>query len=241
MPRGQTLTVVRTLLKAHIRDAQEVNSSLDTELNALLESVQATLCSQFDWPFMKDRWESTFVAGDRFKALPTTNLRGIASTINLERTHRVYRFHGDVYEPIEHGIGIDEMNTQNSELDERQDPIQKWQLDTNTGDSSNADEFEVWPIPAGAQTVRFEGQRHPRAFSSDSDKCDLDGLMIALFAAAEILQMRDQKAAALKLGQAQTRLIGARAGLPSAMERKLVLGRKYSGSPEIVLIPIAAG
>jgi len=88
-------------------------------------------------------------------------------------------------------------------------------MSTNTGDSSNPDEFEIWPVPNTAQTFRFVGQRNPRTFSSDSDKCELDDLLIVLFAAAEILAHKEQASAAIVLRRANERLAKLRAGYPT--------------------------
>jgi len=225
-------------MKYHTRDTQETNTALDGSFNSILVSVQDNLCAQFDWPFMKDRWEVTIAAGTRYKAIPTSNVRAIASTINFERPVQVYRFWQNKYLPIGYGIDIDNYNDQNSALSESQDPIQRWESDTNTGDTSNPDEFEVWPIPATDQVLRFEGQRVPRTFTSDSDKSELDSLLLALFAAAEVLQMRDQKLADAKQIQANRKLVACRAGIPSD-KTPIILGRRQLDVPRIQRIPVA--
>jgi len=74
--------------------------------------------------------------------------------------------------------------------------------------------FEIWPIPASSQTVRFTGQRNISPLIADTDTADLDDLMIVLFSAAEILTRNKQQDAPLKLQKAQSRLNYVRAAYP---------------------------
>jgi hypothetical protein len=239
MPRGVELSTVRTLLKSLIREVQLTLSDTDTELNNHLATAQSDLCAAHDWPFMEDKWESTVAAGSRYVALPTSNIRAIASAINFEKHVCVSRYFNSRYEPLDYGISIEQMNCHNSALSEAMDPIQRWQLDTNTGDSSNADQFEVWPMPVTEQKVRFEGQRAVRAFAVDADKSDLDSNLVALFAAADILAIRGHDNAALMLARAQRRLIVCRSGLP-VKTPPVVLGANLSPQPRLRRVSVVA-
>lgn len=239
MARGVALSVLRALFKAETHSSQDTISATDTEINYLLATTQATLCARYDWPFMADRWERSCTAGTRYFSLPTSNVRSISATINFERPVRVHvKWNGNFWYPVKTGISVEEYNAWDSDDGEAADPIQRWSLDTNTGDSSNADEFEVWPIPVTTQTIRFEGQRAPRALASDSDKADLDDRLIILLAAAEWLTNAGSEKAPLAQSKAANHLTSIRSSYPSEQGCYIIGGNTHR--PEKVKL-IAVG
>lgn len=218
MARGTALSTIRTLLKAELRDAQETNTSTDTEYNHAISSKQKDLCLAFDWPFLEHKWDAPAAIGSRYLDFPTTDIRALACTINFERPVEVSRLYNTKYELLDYGVGVAEYNWRNSDLDERIDPIQRWQLVTNTSESANPDEFEIWPIPVTAQTIRFVGQRNPLTLSADADKADLDDLLLVYFVAADYLLLRNQPNAPLQIKKANDHLVKLRAGYPTNNE-----------------------
>ena len=239
MSRGIALSVVRALLKAELRDAQVTNSVLDTEYNYALENKQKDLCNAYDWPFMEDIWEQGLVQGDRYVNMPTTNIRSIAATINFERPVVTSVKFNTYYTPVVYGIGVEQMNESDSTQDVYQDPVRRWSMDTNVGDGTSPNQFEVWPRPASAQTFRFTGQRAPRALSSDSDVTDLDDLVIVYFVAADYLAMREMTNAPIVLKKANERLVMLRAGYPQKTSPPIVFGgQQFEERRNIKLVAI---
>lgn len=238
--RGQTLSTIRTLLKAKLREAQETNDAMDAEFNYALSIKQQDFANAYDWEFMADKWDKSVSAGTRYLSFPTSNIRGITSTINFERPVQVNTFRSNSFIPVCYGIGICEMNARNSDNSLTQDPIQRWSMDTNIGDSSNPDELEVWPVPATAQTIRFTGQRKLRTFAADSDKADLDDLLLILTIAAEYLAYRNHKNASLVLKEANDHLVRLRSSTPT-VDDPIVFGRNYQmrQNQNVKLIAIA--
>lgn len=224
MARGVALSALRARLKAMIRDTQETNSAADTELNYALSEMQLHLCARNDWPFMEDRWNVTLADGTRYYSIPTTNVRSIASTINFNRPVDIQRLDSNFYAPLFYGIGPEHFNQYDSDAGEKADPAQRWSIDTNTGDTSQADQFEIWPIPASAGTLLITGQRAPRTLSSDSDKADLDDLLLIYFVAADILNFRKQADAGTIAQRAADYLNVLRAGYPTK-DMPLVFGQ----------------
>lgn len=220
MSRGVALSTVRAKLKAELRDAQETNTVLDTEYNYALANKQQDLANAYDWPFLQDRWD--LAVSTRYVALPTSNIRSISATINFERPVLAEVLFGTYYRALEYGIGSTHYNAIHEGV--QQDPIQRWSLDTNVGDSSNPNEAEFWPVPSTSQTVRFTGQRAVRTFSADADFSDLDDLLLVYMVAYEYLFQRQQANAEAMLQKANQHLVKLRASYAVNGDR-LVLGR----------------
>lgn len=223
MSRGSTLTVVRTLLKAELRDTQETNTVLDTEYNYLIANKQSDLALAYDWNFLEHRWDLTCTAGTRYFTIPTTDILGLTATINFEREVLAYILYSSVYEKLDYGISEREYNTLEG-VNETQDPVQRWQVVSNVNETSNPNQIEVWPVPATTQTLRFVGQRQVKTLSSDSDTADLDDRLLAFFVAADYLALRELPNAGLMLKKAQDHLMRLRGGYPANTDR-IVLGQ----------------
>lgn len=212
--RGIALSALLTKLKKELRDAQETNTHSDQEYYYALADMQQTLAGQYDWPFLEDKWNLTMAAGTRYYALPTSNIRSIASTINFERPVKIENRFNSFYHPLDYGIGEEQMNATNSDDGVRQDPVQRWSLDTNLGDSSNPNEIEVWPIPASTQVLRITGQRNVRTLAAAGDLADLDDLLIVFHVAADYLALRQQLNASMVANKAANRLALLRGNYP---------------------------
>src|SRR6266496_155584 len=232
MSRGTTLVNLRALLKAEIRDAQETNAYADAEYNYSLANKQTDLAFAYDWSFLSRKWDLACATGSRYLSIPTADIRGTAATINFERPLLVERLYNTKYQMLEYGITSQQLNWRNSDLGQPLDPIQRWQLVTNTSETSNADQIEVWPIPASNQTVRFTGQRNVYTLTGDADRADLDDLLIVYHVAADYLMHRDQANATLVLKKANDRLIRLRAGYPTLSD-PVVFGHKSTYEREV--------
>lgn len=215
MPRGQTLASTLSLLKAEIGYslAAGVATADDQALYRLIDNEQKRLAADFDWPFLKNK--PTVNVAARTANLPTT--------IVFERPVKVLRKFNNFWLPIEHGIGEDEYNILDSDRGLTQDPIQRWQL------QSDGTTFEVWPVPVTQQTVKFEGQRPVTSLLTagaydPAKTLDLDDLLVVLFVAANRLGRVKAEDAALMLQKAQDRLTMLRAALPEERQGTTILG-----------------
>lgn len=240
MSRGIALSVLVTQLKMELGDADESNTATDSRYKKLLANKQSDLANTYDWEFLIRQWDVSVVGGTRYVTFPSADIRGMAGIINFGRTAKVDVFYNNYYRCVEHGIGPAEYNWKNSDLDERIDPIQRWQTSTNVDDTANDNEFEVWPIPVTTQTMRFVGQRELRAFTADSDTCDLDHLLLIYGVAAEQLALRGQPNAPLVLRKFQERLLKIRAGMPSS-EEPIVFGYRCKEDRRIAPVALAGG
>lgn len=174
MARGIQLQVMVRKLRAEI--GQSVNTALgETELDELQQLIrrhQELLYDAHDWEHLKVRnADKVMSAGQRYYDFP--------ADFNLERIVNASVYWGGQWTPVDYGIDPTcDYNAHDSDNDARLDPVLKWSIYSPT-------QFEAWPIPATATTLRFSGVRKLGALTSDDDVSDLDDIMIVLFAAAE--------------------------------------------------------
>ncbi len=217
MPNGQLLPTLRASLKDETSEAQETNPTLDAKYNRLLANKQIELASAWDWDFLYHDWELSLVAGTRYYNLPTVETRGLTVNIDFEREVVVTALYNTKYLPVKKGINKDDLNYLNGTTNP-QDPVRKWQIVTNVNETANPNQIEVWPVPASAQILNFYGKRALQALSSDSDKADLDDLLIVLGVASDLLMQREQANAANCLKRFNDRLTALKQGRPTVQE-----------------------
>jgi hypothetical protein len=213
MARGTQLQRAIEMLQHECRLSTNTSRGLDNReyLKEIIRRTQEWLYDEYDWPFLrakKDVSRKTVAAGQRYYDFP--------AGINPDAIERVWINYGDVWAPIEHGITPQHYSEQDSDNDERADPVQRW-------DWYGEDQFEVWPLPASnGDTIWFEGFKPLSTLTAESDTLDLDDRLVVLYAAAEILAANNQKDAQAKLNLAQKRLLklGGRVGNKS----RIVLG-----------------
>jgi hypothetical protein len=113
--------------------------------------------------------------------------------------------------PVDYGIKGEQYEAVDPDMGEVQDPASRWQTYSPT-------QFEIWPVPAGQQTLRFWGTGLATTMVVDSDPAVLDDLLIVLYAAAEKLARGKQAdaQAKLQLGQALFRQLKC-ANLPNTV------------------------
>lgn len=228
MPRGTALPDLVASLRAEIRDAQDTDLTTDANVEYIqaLAKKQRDLANRHDWTFLEDKWDLTVPAGSRYLAIPTSNIRSIASAINFARPVCAYRFFNSLYTRIDYGISVHEMNYQDSDAGDQLDAVQRWSIDTNTGDATNANQVEVWPIPSTAQKIRFVGQRTVRALAVAADLADLDDDLLVYFVAADYLALRDQTNAVIVQRKAQEHLLLLRASYPVRENGPITIGTR---------------
>lgn len=175
MARNRTLGELLFDLRAECRMATDstVGQSENPALKVLLRRTQEMLHDEWDWPHLDGVWfDKSIIAGSRYYDFP--------AGLNYERAMTASVLYNGVWQPMNYGFGPLQYNTFNSDNNERSDPATHWRVYSDT-------QFEVWPLPATAGTVRFTGTRALGDFDQDTDVCVLDGTMVVLFAAAEQL------------------------------------------------------
>jgi len=170
MATRTALSTLVTMLKGEIGASTSVGSGTDAELKVQLSNKQKFLAALRDWSELTYTASVDVSGGVRTAAKPA---------INYNRPLKVEAQYNGTWREVDYGIGVDELNTFNSELLEASDPIQRWAHYTLTT-------FEVWPVPLTAQVVRFVGQKVLDTLASDTDLCNLDDMLLVLSVAADI-------------------------------------------------------
>ena len=179
MARGVILSALVSKLRAEV--GMSTNSAVGQEklaqLQQLLRRHQETLYEK-DWHFLRNKKaDKAVVAGSRYYDFPTT--------INPDRIDKVLFQWGSQWIPVAYGIDTErEYNVRDSDAGERSDPVERWDWHDDGGQL----QFEVWPMPASAGTLRFVGKKALSPLIADTDAADLDDILIVLFAAAELRQ-----------------------------------------------------
>lgn len=190
MARGTQLLELVTMLRDETGRADSVAVGVD-DLPALKQRLrrwQDTLYAKHDWPFLRTVFARIpLQAGERFYDPP--------DNLNFDRIEDVAVWDNAIPLPLTRGIGFAEYSVYDSENDVRCDPALRWDV----RDVSNADQIEIWPVPASNNlALQFIGIRNLRPLIKNADVADLDDHMIVLYAAAEMLP-KDSDLAKLKL------------------------------------------
>lgn len=193
-----TLAATLTVLKAAMRTNLTVGTADDAILYQAIETQQEWFASVYDWNVLRDEWQVANIAagsGGRFSAFPTADVNGVTAEINFDRPLVASVKFSSKWRELGYGIGLNEYNTYNSEVDEAQDPIMRWGY--KKGDTTK---FEIWPLGASPQTVRFVGQRKVNSLRTSGSfvttkTLDLDNRLIAYAVAVDMLTGREDPGA----------------------------------------------
>lgn len=224
MARNTPLSTLLRMLKAAVGDSLTIGTQADSLYQQRLSDKQQWLAGEYDFPFLKDRWDVPVTTNDRFKAFPTTTVDGTANVvIAFERPVNVFVNWTNNWQEVKYGIDeLTEFNNLNSDNNQpgwaRQpnDPVQRWEFN---GES----QFEIWPIPVTRQTIRFVGQRALSALVAPTDTADLDDQFLITSLAVDLLLKKKSADAQALLASAQQRFNALRACYP-CRTRQIVLG-----------------
>lgn len=210
----------------------------DLSVNILLSNAQKLYSTIRDWAFLQAKWDVACAAGDRYKTFSATDIRGTAAVLNRERPYTVSVLFNRLYLPVFYGIGDNEFDHRNSDLNEAADPIMRWRIATNVAETANADQFEIWPIPVSGQTLRFVGERQLAPLSAETDKCDLDDLLLVYSVSLDLLSRNDEAQMQTKLmsEKLKARLGYLTSAQPTRTERIILGGDRRIRNRKLIAI-----
>jgi len=167
---------------------------------ALLRRVQEEVYSAYDWPSVQATGAVEAPAGARYLAYPTNIAFGGVREVYAKKP-------GCKWQEISFGITPEHLNEYDSDDDERAPDVRAWaNYASPDAEIVNQNMFEVWPIPDVDTKLRFHGRMALRPLADvDTDHSTVDGPIIVLHAAAEILAGQRAEDASLKLQKATGR------------------------------------
>jgi hypothetical protein len=185
------------------------------------------LAESYDWEHLRLR------RGHAYKTLAATQrYYDFPTNLNAQKIEEAWYLWGAQWHKLVYQITNANYNALNSDLAQVADPVTHWDYYANDA----LDQFEVWPIPASdGATLHFIGQKKVAPLVDSSDRADLDGYLIALVSAAEMLSDRDQKSADKKTAIANTRLGMLKANV--ADKRRMAVGMNDPKSGPQMRVP----
>jgi hypothetical protein len=158
-------------------------------LNQLINRTERWMAMERDWGGLEFEENVSVAADTQFVTLPTN--------INFTEITGASVLFGSEWLTIYHNISLNDRSLYSDT--QRATPIQRWEVQA----PGNVN-FEVWPIGSQAQTIRFVGEKKLGAMVNDDDTCTLDGDVIVMRVAAQILGRDRKEDAALLLKMAET-------------------------------------
>jgi hypothetical protein len=203
MATGTALTDLVLMLKGELSadSDSDVSPGGDDVLRAQLATQQKWLAMRYDFTDLNVRKEMNVAAGTRYYDFP--------AGIEVSRKITVECYWSTLWYSVEPGITLINYNTLNPEINQRLDPVIRWQK--YRPDNTKV-QIEVWPMPASVTRLRLTGQMVLPALVADADVCALDDLLIVQWTAAKLLARMKSSDASAMLAEAQQtlkRLIGA--------------------------------
>lgn len=220
MARGTTLgeLVTQLLTKAKLDPNPALSKQILPQMKQDLREEQERLYDDFDWPFLKITADKTLEAGQRYYDVP--------ENMNLERIQSVDIKWGGRWVPVHRGIGVEQYNHYDSDIDARADPVIRWDVkDTGAGA-----QIEVWPVPAtDGGMLRFTGIRKLNPLIENSDIADLDDQVLVGYVAASMLAAKKDDSAQFVIQKAKTRLETLQGRVTKTRRNTFVLGGAGDG------------
>ncbi len=185
----------------------EVSPGGDPSIKLQLAMQQKWLALRWNWPFLKLEKDVNLTAGENIYDFPNA---ANVPLFELGKPVAAFCFFGQLWNELCVGINPKYYNSLNPDLDQRADPVTNW--DFYRESNSSALKFEVWPLPASANVIRFVGQMTLPRLTQATDTCILDDLLIVQFTAAKLATRMKQADAPALLAQANETLRQLRAG-----------------------------
>lgn len=191
MARGTQLSALVDQLRAEIGASTNVAMGVNTlpNLKQILRRTQERLWSDFDWPFAFIERDEPLLANQRYYAFD--------NDIDFDRINEAWVRYSETWRPLCYGITQEHYN-RSDPATYREDPCTNWR-------HYEGNQFEVWPVPASAQTtLRFKAIKKLPPLIDDTDRAELDDALIVLFAAAELLSRAKAEDAQAKMQMAMS-------------------------------------
>lgn len=168
-------------------------TNMEETLKYYLKRTQRELYTAFDWPQFMVYERLDVAAGDRFLTAFTN--------IDDEQVNTLWCRVGSTWQPLIFGIHPANFSIADPDQDSRSFPVTNYQYNELQGN------LEIWPIPSVDTSILAYGQIKLPDLVDLTDSSLLDGQLIVMFAAANILARQKDEDASLVLNKAQQYLV----------------------------------
>jgi hypothetical protein len=203
MARGTQLQALLAMTRAEARHSTHVALGRNSReaLIELINRVQQQLWLDHDWEHMKVNRDVAIGAAQQFHSFPVDLEFERVIWVKIRPTATAqWEPGGDA--SLDYGITTDQYNVHDSEAGATADPVRRWAY--HADDDDDGDQIEVWPLAStDDQVLRLRGIRKLTKMVADTDVCELDDMLIATMAAAELLAHDSGKDAQAKLAAGQ--------------------------------------
>lgn len=200
---GEMLEDLRAEIGASLAPGHNLNQTQAQKY--ALRRTQRELYAAYDWP--------NLITEERVDVAQGTRYVAPFETIDYEQINELFTSYGSDWLSVKYGIDPSLYNSYDPESGEQSYAIQRYQPVPQTG------EIEVWPIPNQATKLIARGQMKLCDLKADDDKSTLDGTLIVLFAAADMLTSWSREDATAKSVKAANYLRSLRSNLISQRTR----------------------
>ena len=194
--RGQTLVSLLDDLRAEAR--LSLNSALNAQVRdhqiKLLQREQVRLWEEFPWPHLRVERLIPVQEGQRFYSPP--------SDVLIDRIEKFEFKDVNTWIPLMPQINRENYAVWDSQQGRKSWPVSAWRI-------WEGEQIEVWPVPSKDADdttqngyLKITGIRNLKPLVADTDTTDLDGRLIVLYAAANLLAANGSKDAQIKLDAA---------------------------------------
>ncbi|MEM0949536.1 MAG: hypothetical protein AAGK37_19210 [Pseudomonadota bacterium] len=221
LPLSQMLTELRHEARLSANAAH--GAHLTERYIALLRATQEEIYDEYDWPQLRGYETVTVPAGQRYTAYPADTvfegILGVWARVSASET----------WVPLDYGIAPEQMNVYDSDADERAEDTCRWQNYLSPGaEVVNTNMFEIWPVPLTQVEIRFYRKAKLRDLnqvnSPETDYSTIDGRLIVLRAAAQLLAGKKSEDAPVVLSRANQRFSNIRRAQNSTSSKTVSLG-----------------
>lgn len=240
---SQRLTLLEMIRNLRAETGRSLTTSVGVqERDTLVHNLQRTqkwLWYDYNWPRQVIDRDITLEAGSRYYAYPTD--------MDFEFVQTMWAQIGIMWTPLD--IGITPMNYTmiNSEAGIQSWPPRRWMHRVDQGPTNGDGQFELWPVPDQAGTLRIRGRRKLLPLVADTDYSTLDCDLIVLFAAARMLARMKAEDAQIVAAEAQRLYMDIKGRQSPDRGRTVVIGGGNdayvppAGRPGIDYIPMGYG
>ena len=203
MTLQRMLEELRAEIGASLAPGHNLNQT-ETQYH-ILRRTQRELYAAYDWPHL--------MTEERFVVPANRRYIGPFEHVDYEQINEVYASYGDDFRALEYGFRPEDYSAYDPESGDTGYPICRYRPVPET------EEIELWPVPSAPSTVIVRGQMRLHPLEKADDKSTLDGTLIVLFAAADVLSSWDRQSAGEKGARAVNYLRSLRTNLSSHRQR----------------------